>query len=204
MHSALRTTPRLRQLELELGIRDWAIPSIETQKETPDGASREEADSVRVKLGVLNGCHGTHLTERELEICISLVDFRLGTVTTVRDVLGAFFRCPVFEAEGVPLCSREGSEVAEWDREEMNDALMVVNMRSGMSVLLGELELVVALVGFVRGRGIGVREVLGLRGEGGRGVVDGGLAGALGRLDLRVGERFAVEDLGDVFDGIRL
>ncbi len=169
-----------------------------------DGASREEADSVRVKLGVLNGCHGTFLTERELQVCISLVDFRLGTVTTVKDVLGAFFRCPVFEAERVPLCSREGSVVAEWDREEMNDALMVVNMRSGMSVLLGELELVVALVGFVWGRGIGVGEVLGLRGEGEGGVVDGGLAGALGRLDLRIGERFAVEDLGDVFEGVRL
>lgn len=91
-----------------------------------------------------------------------------------------------------------------------------MNRRAGTSFLADELELVVSLMNHVHGSRVGLLEVLGVPGAGaGAGLpggggggsespeglqrVDGELVRAFGRLDVRVGSRNAVEDLGDVF-----
>ena len=91
---------------------------------------------------------------------------------------------------------------------DMRDVLVLINTRAGTSFLLDELELVVSLVKYVRGRDVGLLDVLGLGRSGGweeeSGVVDGKLVEVFGTLDIRVGARNSVEDLGDVFELARL
>ena len=95
---------------------------------------------------------------------------------------------------------------------DMRDVLVLINARAGTSFLLNGLELVVSLVNFVRGRNVGLLDVLGLRGGGHSGgggwegsrVVDGEFVEVFGTLDIRVGARNSVEDLGDVFEQARL
>lgn len=70
----------------------------------------------------------------------------------------------------------------------------------------------VSLMGYFHGRRVGLLDVLGLPDGGldGRldspelGMADKELVGAFGTLDLRVGSRNVVEDLGDVFSQARL
>ncbi|CAD6579141.1 MAG: hypothetical protein ASARMPRED_008964 [Alectoria sarmentosa] len=261
------TDAYLRQLELlRSGLNDWPIPSTEhrpasSRRAMPDGASRTDDDDaeqteydLQAKLDVLNGCHGTFLSMRELEICISLIDHHTGTgaTTAVVDVLDAFLKRPLLRWEADAFLQGEsttttttteqpvvvvrgeagsgsGKNVVVVDGEEVRDALVSVNMRAGTSFLPHELELVLSLMGFIHsggggGRGVavvGLRDVLGLRhrGGGGRRLLHGRLllespgflrrfveegeeeelVGAFGTLDVRVGERNAVQDLGDVF-----
>lgn len=90
---------------------------------------------------------------------------------------------------------------------DLRDVLMLVNIRAGTSFLLDELELVVSLMNHVHGTGLGLLDILGLR-DGGlygrpdlteRQVIDERLVEDFGTLDIRVGSKNAVGDLGDVF-----
>lgn len=212
------TSARLRQLELETGLDDWPIPSVETSLEFSDGARTQHAArtdfSPREKLAVLNGCHGSALSLREVEVCVSLVDHRLGTSTSVPDALDAWFGYPLFE----PARWTGGADVRGYMQGRLSsrargvrgvedlmamggvggDVLMLINMRAGTSFLLHELELVVSLMNFIHRSDVGLLDVLGLR-NGGLGGVEGELVGAFKTLDIRIGSRNAVEDLGDVF-----
>ncbi len=201
------------------------MPSIESRGERPDGADGEEAGEkeflLQEMLGVLNGCYDTFLSLRELEICISLVDYRLGTTTPIGDVLNAFLKYPLFDTsrwkeaadvreyvEGKATRDFQGMSGVEKPKDgNLRDVLMLVNMRAGTSFLLDELELVVSLMNHIHESGLGLLDVLGLR-DGGLGerlnlselqVVDQELVGAFRTLDIRVGSKNAVEDLGDVF-----
>lgn len=180
------------------------------------GAEQMDCD-LQAKLGVLNGCHGTFLSMRELEICISLVDYRFGTTTSTVDFLDTFLKCPLFDPSRWErttdiLAYVEGGSKSPFQGEsslggDLRDVLMLVNMRAGTSFLLDELELVVSLMNYVHGPGVGLLDVLGLRDQRLYGqpeltqwhVVDTQLVEEFGALDLRVGARNAVEDLGDVF-----
>ena len=96
--------------------------------------------------------------------------------------------------------------------DDLRDVVILINMRAGTSFLLEELELVLALMNHVHGRGMGLLDVLGVPDAGlydrsdsaESGNVDKELVGEFDRLDLRVGSRNAVEDLGDVFSEARL
>lgn len=225
----------LRQLELRSGLNDWPIPSTEhgparSRRAMPDRASTDDAEQtefdLQAKLDVLNCCHGTFLSMRELEICISLVDYRLGTATSVVDVLDAFLKRPLLRWELDAFLEGESTEQPAVRGKsgysgknavvdgEVRDALVLVNMRAGTSFLLHELELVLSLMGFIHGGEgvVGLRDILGLRHRGGlqhgRLLESPGLrlveekeelVGAFGTLDIRVGEKNAVQDLGDVF-----
>lgn len=220
------TSTYLRQLELRSGVNDWPIPSIEKGSESRlemlDRASMEEAEQTKYalqeKLGVLNGCHDTFLSMRELKICISLVDHCLGSCTSIADVLDAFLKHPLFRWEktadirtylgGRPTDPFHGDSGSGNSTDGvLRDVLMLVNMRAGTSFLLDELELVVSLMNFIYGTGVGLLDVLGLRG--GRPYIQPDLphsqlvyeelVGPFGTLDVRVGSKNAVEDLGDVF-----
>ena len=188
------TTAHLRQLELESGLNDWPIPSIESPYEMWDRVSIERAEQTKCdlqrELDVLNGCHGTFLSMREMDICISLVDYRLGTATSSADILNAFRKCPLFRSE----LSAEVRSTLDAADGDLRDMLILVNMRAGTSFLLDELELVMSLMNFIHGRGVGLLDVLGLP-DGAR----DGLVKAFATLDLRVGSRNAVEDFGEVF-----
>ena len=202
------------------------MPSIESRGETPDGTGGEEEEAGETKfvleqmLGVLNGCCETFLSLREMEICISLVDYRLGTTTPIGHVLNAFLKYPLFDTsrwkepadvreyvEGKATSDSQGlSSVEKLKDGDLRDVLMLVNERAGTSFLLDELELVVSLMNFIHNSGLGLLDVLGLR-DGGLGerlalselqVVDKELVGAFRTLDIRVGSKNAVEDLGDV------
>lgn len=180
--------------------------------------------SLQEKLGVLNGCHGTVLSMRELEICISLVDHRLGTTTSVADALDAFLNYPLLDplrrkrtadireymqgkSSSTPVRGVSGIEDVTAAGGDIRDALMLVNMRAGTSFLLDELDLVVSLMNFIHRSDIRLLDVLGLRNRGlvglpdapGLGLVDVDLTGAFRTLDIRIGSKNAVEDLGDVF-----
>ena len=215
----------MRHLELQSGILEWPIPSIEKTFEDgaslPEDAEGTQHESLQNKLGVLNDCHGTFLSAREVEICASLVDWRLGTGTStgVEELLDAFLRFPLFDpdkrarSERMRTYRQRRSEIfgTGTNGADMRDVLVLINTRAGTSFLLDELELVVSLVGYVRGRDVGLLDVLGLRGEGQSGgweeessVVDGELIEEFGTLDIRVGGRNSVEDLGDVFEQARL
>lgn len=219
------TGTNLRRLELRSGVNDWPIPSIESRRERPDRVPTEEAEQMKCllqeKLGVLNGCHGTCLSIRELEICISLVDYRLGTTTPIADVLDAFLKHPLFDPsrwkrtadireymEGKSTDPFHGkSGFGNLTGGDLRDLLMLVNMRAGTSFLLEELELVVSLMNFIHARDVGLSDVLGLRDRRvygqpdlpGLQAVDKELVGAFRTLDIRVGSKNAVEDLRDVF-----
>ena len=180
------------------------------------GAEQMDCD-LQAKLGVLNGCHGTFLSMRELEICISLVDYRFGTTTSTVDFLDTFLKCPLFdpsrwERTADILTYLDGGSKSSIQGEsslggDLRDVLMLVNMRAGTSFLLEELELVVSLMNYIHGSGMGLLDILGLRDETLYGqpeflewhVVDKELVNEFGALDLRVGSRNAVQDLGDVF-----
>ncbi|KAL9067881.1 MAG: hypothetical protein Q9161_006605 [Pseudevernia consocians] len=224
------TGTHLRQLELRSGVNDWPIPSIESRQERPDRVKTEESEQMKCllqeKLGVLNGCHDTFLSIQELEICISLVDYRLGTTTPIVDVLDAFLKYPLFDPsrwkrtadireymEGKSKNFFQGKSGCENLTDgDLRDALMLVNMRAGTSFLLDELELVVSLMNFIHASDVGLLDVLGLRDRGvygqrdlpGLQAVDNELVGAFRTLDIRVGSKNAVEDLGDVFSQANL
>ena len=218
------SSAHLRELERKTGVNDWPIPSVEGRPDhPPDDAAEECAEQQRYdlqdKLGVLNGCHGTFLSIRELEVCISLVDYRLGTETSTADLLDAFIKHPLFDPSHwnnwnkLTADVRAGNIGKMKDRRQMssgfvekaymNDMIVVFNTRAGTAILLAELELVVALMNFVHRSRVELRDVL-------LGVGNGGLRGrvqpveeelvpAFEALDMRVGSKNAVEDLGDVF-----
>ena len=223
---------RLQQLELSRELDDWPIPSIETeqhyhQQQQPAMANRagtaeEEAERTNRKLEdqllSLNTCHGTDLSMRELETCISLVDYRLSTTTSTADVLDAFHDCPPSELAGwkgmnvswsiwvEDDASREEFEAAVED--DARDVLTLINERAGTDISMEALELVVSLMNYIYGSGVGVLDVLRLRNRrfeepmdfsSGSRVGDEELVGAFKALDLRVGLKNAVDDLGDVF-----
>lgn len=216
------TKDQLRQLELSSGIDDWPLPSSESRSDVLDRAGMwnvaEQDRQLQYQLDVLNECHGTFLSMREFDVCISLIDYRLGTSTSPIQILDAFLRDPLFDqsrwkrsaelreymsGSGTNLFFQRKYDLADRD---LKDLLMMVNLRAGTSFLLDELELVVSLVNYVQGRGIGLLDVLGLRDEGqygredsGQQLVDQDLVGPFRNLDIRVGSRNAVEDLGDVF-----
>ena len=216
------TEDQLRQLELRSGINDWPLPSSESPSSGLDRASmwraEEKKRELQYQLDVLNECHSTFLSMREFDVCISLVDYRLGTSTSPTQILDAFFKDPCFDqprrkriAELREHMSGSGTN-SFFQREndcanrDLKDLLMIVNLRAGTSFLLNELELVVSLVNYVQGTGVGLLDVLGLRDEGqyeredsGQQLVDQELVGPFRNLDIRVGSRNAVEDLGDVF-----
>lgn len=228
--SSSSSSRHLRQLELRSDVNEWPMPSIESRGETPDEAGGEEADEteflLQEMLGVLNGCCDTFLSLREMEICVSLVDYRLGTTTPIGDVLNAFLRYPLFDTsrwkeaadvreyvEGKATSDSQGMSGVEKPKDgDLRDVLMLVNMRAGTSFLLDELELVVSLMNHIHKSGLGLLDVLGLRdgGLGGRSdlpesqVVEKELVGAFRTLDIRVGSKNAVEDLGDVFSQANL
>ena len=215
----------LRQLERRSGVNDWPVPSIESRGETSDGAGGVGAGRMNYgpqdKLRWLNFCYDTFLSMRDLEICISLVDYRLGTTTSTVDLLDAFHVYPLFDLSRwkrtadirhylarkstSPFQSMPGVE--EVTGGDLRDVLMLVNIRAGTSFLLDELELVVSLMNHVHGTGAGLLDILGLR-DGGlygqsdlteRQVIDEGLVEGFGTLGIRVGSKNAVGDLGDVF-----
>ena len=169
--------------------------------------------NLKEKLDVLNACHGTFLSVRELGICISLVDFRLGTTTSVGDVLDAFLAHPLFRWDREEAVNHNGNPDLKdlWD-EDLRDVLMLVNMRAGTSFLLDELVMVLSLMNYVHVTNIGLLDVLGVSdarlcdqsASAGLKIVEKELVGAFGTLDLRVGSKNAVEDLGDVFSEARL
>lgn len=188
-------------------------------------ATLELQYSLQEKLDVLNACHGTFLSTRELEVCISLIDYRVGTMTSILDVLNAFLSHPSCWWESAYReTSTENTQhqnfggrsfVVDLRDEDLRDALMLVNMRAGTSFLLNVLEMVLALMNHVHGREARLSDVLGVpearwtdRSESAvstvSGNVDKELVGAFRTLDLRVGSRNAVEDLGDVFNQARL
>ena len=142
---------------------------------------------------------------RELEVCISIVDYRLGTTTSAIDVLDVFFADPLFNPEWQNRTADSFESTAD-----MRNVLTLLNMRAGTCFLLKELELVVALVNFFHGSSIGLLDVLGLsRGDqpgssSESRVVDGEFVREFGGLDISVGRRNAVEDLGDVFSQANL
>ena len=216
------TTDQLRRLELRSGINDWPLPSFENPSDGLDRASMWDAEEkkreLQYQLDVLNECHSTFLSMREFNVCISLVDYRLGTSTSPPQILDAFFKDPCFDqprwkrsAELREYMSGGGTNVffqRSYDLadRDLKDLLMLVNFRAGTCFLLNELELVVSLVNHVQGSGIELPDVLGLRDEGqyeredlGQQLVDQELVGPFRNLDIRVGSRNAVEDLGDVF-----
>ncbi len=232
-HHPIRVTPganapsnpglshHLRQPELCSGLDDWPIPSIENHLEIPYGESTDEAArwnfDLRSKLETLNALHDTFLSPRELEVCVSLVDHRLGTATASADVLDAFFRCPLFDplrwqraaairASRLPL--RDDMRVEDRPyAADLRDALVLVNRGAGTACSLNDVELVVSLMNHIHGTNVFLVDVLGLRGRGaGDGVgflkgqvADRELVRSFGTLDLRVGGLNAIEDLGDVF-----
>ena len=216
------TIDQLRQLELRSGINDWPLPSAESPSDGLDRASRWNAEEkkrqLQNQLDVLNECHGTFLSMREFDVCISLVDYRLGTSTSPINILDAFLKDPLFDqsrwnrsAELREYMSGSGRNLFFQRKygladRDLKDLLMIVNVRAGTSFLLDELELVVSSVNYVQGRGVGLLDVLGLRDEGqyvredsGQQLVDQELVSPFRNLDIRVGQRNAVEDLGDVF-----
>ena len=211
----------MRRLELQSGISDWPLPSIENISDDRENA--EEAlqlkQELQDKLDVLNGCHGTFLSVRELEVCISLIDHRLGTSTSTIDVLDAFLRYPLYDPErwkrsgDIRAYMDRGSELLEEDSTViacMRDVLILINTRAGTSFLLDELEMVVSLMNYLHCRAIGLLGVLGLGDEcrpdlsSALGVVDREFVGAFGTLDIRVGKENAVQDLGDILSQARL
>lgn len=190
------------------GINEWPIPSVEPMEE----AEQTKYD-LQEKLDVLNGCHGTFLSMRELGICISLVDFRLGTTTSVVDILDAFLAHPLFRWDGEDAENYDGkSDFEDLRDEDLRDVLMLVNMRAGTSFMLDELVMVLSLMNYVHVTNIGLLDVLGVSDarlydqidSAGMKIVEKELVGAFGTLDLRVGSKNAVEDLGDVFSEARL
>ena len=216
------TADQVRQLELRSGINDWPLPSFENPLDGLDRASmwsaEEKKRELQYQLDVLNECHSAFLSLREFDVCISLVDYRLGTSTSPAQILDAFFKDPCFDQSR----SKRSAEFREYMSDsrtnlffqrnydlanrDLKDLLMIVNVRAGTSILLKELELVVSLVTYVQDREIGLMDVLGLRDEGqyeredsGEQLVDQELVGPFRNLDIRVGSRNAVEDLGDVF-----
>ena len=200
---------RLRQLELRSGVNEWPMPSVErTMEETEQTQTKY---NLQEKLDVLNGCHGTFLSMRELAICISLVDFRLGTTTSVVNILDAFLAHPLFRWDREDAAeNHDGKADFKNLREgDLRDVLMLVNMRAGTSFLLDELVMVLSLMNYVHVTNIRLLDVLGVSdadqpdSEGLR-IVEKELVGAFGTLDLRVGFKHAVEDLGDVFSQARL
>ena len=219
--SELGPSSHLRQLELSSGIYDWPIPSIENPPEIPYRENMQEAErqqfQLQSKLDTLNACHDTFLSVRELEICISLIDYRIGTTTSSTELLDAFFKCPLFDplrwqraaairASKIPF--RDDMRIEDRPHAaELRDLLLLVNRRAGTSFSLSEVELVVSLINHVHSVNAFLMDVLGLRdvrgsGEGGfpEGQVgDRELVRAFGTLDLRVGGRNAVADLEDVF-----
>lgn len=126
----------------------------------------------------------------ELEICVSLVDYRLGSTTSTVDVLDEFFNSPLlFDA---PRWERSANitnpymaatskthsssqhyedddEIEEKDLVPGSDAddvravLAMINMRAGTSFLLKELAVVVSVMNHLYGGAIGLLDVLGLR-----------------------------------------
>lgn len=143
---------------------------------------------LRDKLGVLNSRHGTHLSILELEICVSLVDYRLGSTTSTNDVLNEFLNSPLlFDAPRWKRSANTNPYMAakskmpssqhhdDDDEIEFNDlvpgadaddvraVLKMINMRAGTSFLLTELAVVVSLMNHLYGRAIGLLDVLGLR-----------------------------------------
>lgn len=142
---------------------------------------------------------------RELEVCISLVNYRLGTTTSATNVLDAFFADPLFNPEW-----RNRTAVPRETAADMRHVLTMLNMRAGTCFLLDELELVVSLVNFFHSSSIGLLDVLGLKGGDLPGsssessLVDGEFVREFGELDIRVGRRNAVADLGDVFSEANL
>lgn len=222
------TVDHLKQLELMCGVHDWPIPSTEGRQATPDAESMEEDAQMRYdmqnKLGVLNSCHGTSLSERELEMCVSFVDYRLGTTTSITDVLDAFLKCPLFDParwersaearanmEGISLNPLQDEyRVESAHGADLRAALMLINLRAKTSFLLDELDLVVSLMNYIHGREIGLLEVLGLQNGGMNGQpdltetrpVDRELVRGFETLDIRVGMGNTMEDLGDVFSQV--
>lgn len=197
----------LDRLELRSGIGEWPVPSVE--KTSDDGGDADQTEQTNLelqsRLGVLNCCHGTYLSMRELEVCISLVNYRLGTTTSATNVLDAFFADPLFNPEW-----RNRTAVPRETAADMRHVLTMLNMRAGTCFLLDELELVVSLVNFFHSSSIGLLDVLGLKGGDLPGLssesslVDGEFVREFGELDIRVGRMNAVADLGDVFSEANL
>ena len=141
---------------------------------------------LRDKLGVLNSRHGTHLSMLELEICVSLVDYRLGTTTSTVDVLDEFLNSPLLfdaprwkrSADNNPYMagkskmsfSQHHDDEIEFndlvpgsDADDVRAVLKMINMRAGTSFLSKELQLVVSLMNHLHGRELGLLDALGLR-----------------------------------------
>ena len=144
---------------------------------------------LRDQLGVLNSRHGTHLSMLELEICVSLVDYRLGSTTSTVDVLDEFFNSPLlFDAQRWERSAstnpymaatskthsssqhhEDDDEIEENDLVPGSDAgdvravLAMINMRAGTAFLLKELAVVVSVMNHLYGGAIGLLDVLGLR-----------------------------------------
>lgn len=209
---------RLRQLEIRSGINEWPIPSVEEWRGMSYPGPTEVAEYEKLcqqeNLRELNGRHGTFLSMRELTICISLVDFRLGTTTSIGDVLDAFLAHPLVPWGRENAQSRDCNANLKnlWDGD-LRDVIMLVNMRAGTSFLLDELVMVLSLMNDVHRTNIGLLDVLGVSDakqlydqsdSTGLKIVEKELVGAFGTLDLRVGSKNAVVDLGDVFSQARL
>lgn len=208
LHQRTVNPDYMRRLELRSGIDEWPVPSVENISGDED--DEDETDPTKIvlhsRLGALNCCHSTFLSKRELEVCISLVDYRLGTTTSVINVLDSFFADPLFNEEW-------RSRMAYSRREspaDMRHILTMLNMRAGTCFLLDELELVVSLVNCFHDRNISLMEVLGLSGgeqpdsESESRLVDGEFVRGFGELDIRVGRMNAVQDLGDWFSQANL
>ena len=125
----------------------------------------------------------------ELEVCVSLVDYRLGSTTPTVDVLDEFLNSPLlFDAPRWKRSANTNPYMAanskmpssqhhddDDDEIEFNDSvpgadaddvravLKMINMRAGTSFLLTELAVVVSLMNHLYGRAIGLLAVLGLR-----------------------------------------
>lgn len=219
----------LEELELRAGLADWPIPSIETRS-PPDSrevSTHEEAEQqttkqydLRDQLGVLNSRHGTHLSMLELEICVSLVDYRLGSTTSTVDVLDEFVNSPLLfdaprwerSASTNPYMAatskthsssqhhedddddgiEENDLVPGSDADDVRAVLTMINMRAGTAFLLKELAVVVSVMNHLYGGAIGLLDVLGLR--------DGGQR--LGLSESRVGGAELMGGLGTLNSGV--
>ena len=176
-------------------MANWPVPSIEAR--SPPGSrvgySYKQANQVKYydlqdKLDILNGRHGTHLSVLELEICVSLVDYRLGTTTSTIAVLDEFLNSPLLfdaprwkrNANNNPYTAKKSmmpssqydddddeiafnSSVPGADSKDVRAVLKMINIRAGTSFLLKELEVVVSLMNHLHGQAIGLLDVLGLR-----------------------------------------
>ena len=177
----MKKAARLRgKMVVQNGVLDWVGSPIEYMPVGGDGVKRVERSNEELwsDLDAVNMIHKTFLSVRDLQICISLIDWRFGATTTTStiDVLNAFFAFGLFDWderakrwEELDAYMAGKSAVFENGRrnaaEDVRDEVVLINMRAGTSLLLNEVELVLSWMNHVHHRDVGVLDILGLGDE---------------------------------------